>query len=180
MRNTTFKMTGGYCPCRPPGEKTSCPPRCVWHTPSSLYALICLRTIPGHSLPACTMKKITNVLHTVLGNLFLGCLCPLWQVTVGQGLGFIPANRQRTGSDWPPMAFCSHFSGINFKPRAALLLLFSVGGRDPLGFCGAALLRCSSLCQGLRRLEGSRSAVFCRFPCAADDSGLCLGFPSKG
>lgn len=116
----------------------------------------------------------------MLGDLFLGCPCTL--CSYHQAVAGLRTSKQLgTCSDWPQRSVSS-FAGISLKPRVALLLKLSAGGRDPLGFCFMALLQSPISAKDSGALGGgSRSIlVFQRFPCEADNSDLYLSFPSKG
>lgn len=149
---------------------------------TAVYTLRCFRAILGYFFLPSTMKKKkkTNALHAMLGDLFLGCPCTL--CSYHQAVAGLRTSKQLgTCSDWPQRSVSS-FAGISLKPRVALLLKLSAGGRDPLGFCFMALLQSPISAKDSGALGGgSRSIlVFQRFPCEADNSDLYLSFPSKG
>lgn len=139
-------MSGGHCLWWTPGKETPGPQGARGICYSSLYTEM-LQDDPGIFLLGQHYEKITNALHAMLGDLFLGCPCTLCSYHQAVA-GLRTSKPLGTCSDWP-LRSVSSFAGISFKPRVALLLKLSAGGRDPLGFCFMALLQCSRLCQGL-------------------------------
>lgn len=142
-------MSGGHCLWWTPGKETSGPQGARGICYSSLYTEM-LQDDPGIFLgqhyeknnkhhPCHAWRSVLRVpVHTL--QLSSGSDWPLRSSRTSKQLG--------TCSDWP-LRSVSSFAGISFKPRVALLLRLSAGGRDPLGFCFMALLQRSHLCQGL-------------------------------
>lgn len=58
----------------------------MWHMLPSSLCTDMLEDDPGIFFLGQHYEKITNVLHAMFGNLFLGCPCTLWQVSSGSGL----------------------------------------------------------------------------------------------
>lgn len=83
MRNKTFEMTGGHSR---KGNNVS-PKICVAYLHTDM-----LEDNPGTFPPDQHYEKITDILRSMLGNLFLGH--PLWQVSSGS---FWASNQQTEG-----------------------------------------------------------------------------------
>lgn len=58
-------------------------PRCVWHKLPSSLCTDMLEDNPGTFPPGQHYEKLTNVLRSMIGNLFLGHPRALWQVSFG-------------------------------------------------------------------------------------------------
>lgn len=126
-------MSGGHCLWWTPGKETSGPQGARGICYSSLYTEM-LQDDPGIFLLGQHYEK-NNKRPS----------CHAWRSVLRVPVHTLQLS---SGSDWP-LRSVSSFAGISFKPRVALLLRLSAGGRDPLGFCFMALLQRSHLCQGL-------------------------------
>lgn len=148
------------------------------------YALICLSAILGHFLLGSTMENLTNVLHALLRELFLGRPCALSGRHCGvSSQGRYLASYQPRTEDAQRLATEVLTFVLTFRDyvqtQGSSAPVLAVGGRG-LAFCCVALLHSSHLCQGPWGLEVSRnSLMFRRWPCEAGDSGSYLSFPSK-